>query len=257
MDVLASLRVVDIDQICFHEAHEEARLLHTCQLIQDEGVLRHTPLASQLSDGRYLILDGAHRTLALKKLQCSRAVVQMVHLDNCHLGAWNHLLPVGEWMSQLKNHAALYWSKESENQYGAPLAEFIEHDGNTSFVYSKAGDEKLTRLKDWHSIVDSYNNSFPVKRLPQDNGLQLPLLGEVLLRFPCYSLQQLEEIALAGHIMPAGVTRCMVEGRLLNLRIPLEFLTSQVFRQDEWNELLSRWKKSLRLYSEAVYLCEV
>lgn len=257
MDALASLRIVDINQICFHEGHEEARLLNTYQLIKEDRVLIHAPIAMQLNDGRYLILDGAHRALALKKLHCKRLIVQLVQLENCYLGTWNHLLQVGEWMGLLKKNPNLYFSKKIENQYGSHLAELIDHNGDIHFVYSKAGGEMFTRLKDWHSIVDSYNNSVPVKRLPQEESFPLLLSGEVLLRFPCYSAQQLEKIVLGGQTMPAGVTRCIVEGRLLNLRIPLDFLNDHIFQQDEWNGLKDQWKKSLRFYSESVYLCEV
>src|SRR4051812_40015365 len=41
MDILSSLRLVNIGQLELHEDHEPSRLTATCAAIQDEGVLRH------------------------------------------------------------------------------------------------------------------------------------------------------------------------------------------------------------------------
>lgn len=57
--------------------------------------------------------------------------------------------------------------------------------------------------------------------------------------------------------MPAGVTRYMVNGGLLNLQIPLKLLLESQFVQEEWDQYREQWADSLRLYSEPVYLCEV
>lgn len=60
----------------------------------------------------------------------------------------------------------------------------------------------------------------------------------------------------AGRVLPAGVTRFQINGRLLNLKIPLHLLhrDSDV---SEWERLRHVWRRSLRLYTEQVYLCEI
>lgn len=253
--ILSSLQTVDIDLICFHEAHEVARLEQTCKSIRDEGVLKHPPLAVRMQDGRYLILDGAHRTKALQQLECRRIIVQQVDVERVAIGSWDHLVPAGEWLEELKKHPRLVFEEQPQRERA--IAELVEADGSTYYLYPVGdAEDSLALLEAWHLIVERYSREYSVKRLPQV-GETWPGADEVLLRYPSYRLQELEQIVSGGHVMPAGVTRCAISGRLLNLRVPLELLLNQEFNQEQWQELQGRWSDAIRLYSEEVYLCEL
>lgn len=56
--------------------------------------------------------------------------------------------------------------------------------------------------------------------------------------------------------MPAGVTRFIIDNRLLNLGIPLSLLLDKEFNDKLWDKLIHQWNKSLRLYTTPVYVCE-
>ncbi|MFC4766592.1 ParB N-terminal domain-containing protein [Effusibacillus consociatus] len=254
VDVSSKLQLVDIDQICLHEAHEPSRLVDTCEAIEEEGVLRHPPLAVLMRDGRYLILDGAHRTCALQNLGCRRIPVQVVEQDEFLLEAWVHLVPIGPWLGQLRDDSSLNWVTHISN--GWPIAQLVEQDGQTYFLHPKGSeDDAFVRLDAWHRVVEAYSKEYPVQRMPESSNPP-PEAGKVILRYPACSLSELEELVMAGRVLPAGVTRFVVSGRLLNLRIPLHLLTDPL-SPGEWERLCARWSESLRLYSEAVYYCEV
>ncbi|MFD2171874.1 ParB N-terminal domain-containing protein [Tumebacillus lipolyticus] len=254
-DVVSDLKVVDIDQICLHETHECVRLEKTCQSILTEGVLRNPPLAAQMRDGRYLILDGAHRTCSLQKLGCLRSVVQLVNADFFQLEAWHHVVPDGAWLQELLTDPDL---RIEAIPLSAPaVASLVNGEGKELFFYAaKEVNDPSARLRAWHRVVTSYSQNYAVKRVACGE-VERPEAGSVLMRYPATTLEELDALVSCGQVMPAGVTRCIVQGRMLNLRVPLDLLTAPVFQEEVWAELCDRWKRSLRLYSEAVYLCEV
>ncbi|MEW9673077.1 ParB N-terminal domain-containing protein [Ammoniphilus sp. 3BR4] len=255
INLFSSLEMIHPEQICLHEEHEGARLDTTCSAIREEGVLRHPPLAMPIRDGRYLILDGAHRTCALQKLGCYRIPVQVVKGEDLRLEAWDHVVPEGSWLHELRNYPSLHWTP-TPNQ-ARPVAVVRQANGERYFVYYQSSSVyHFHNLDMWHQMVRSYSKQYAVKRLPHSNDFRLEP-GLVRLSYPAYTVQQLEETVLAGKVMPAGVTRFMVNGRLLNLQIPLKLLLESQFVQEEWNQYREQWADSLRLYSEPVYLCEV
>ncbi|TCP55764.1 hypothetical protein EV586_103418 [Tumebacillus sp. BK434] len=274
-DAISQLKVVDIDQLCLHETHECVRLDKTCQAILVEGVLRNPPLAAKMKDGRYLILDGAHRTCSLQKLGCLRSVVQVVHDDYFQLESWHHIVPTGAWVDQLLEDpllriecaplqiaapaapAASLASGSAAFSAVQPVATLVVATGTEHFIYPATDvDDPSARLNAWHQIVTSYCRDHSVQRIAAGE-VAVPSHGQVLLRYPATTVEELDALVTANQVMPAGVTRCIVQGRLLNLRVPLDLLTAPDFQADVWAGLCDRWKQSLRLYSEAVYLCEV
>lgn len=255
-DAISQLKVVDMDQLCLHETHECVRLDKTCQSILVEGVLRNPPLAAKMKDGRYLILDGAHRTCSLQKLGCLRSVVQLVHDDFFQLESWHHVVPEGSWLTGLMQDPTLQFEPAPRDGCD-PIATVVDSEGMSFFLYpATAADDPSSRLNAWHQIVTSYCRDHSVQRIAAGE-VTIPSPGHVLLRYPATTVEQLDALVTANQVMPAGVTRCIVQGRLLNLRVPLDLLTAPTFQEDVWEGLCDRWKQSLRLYSEAVYLCEV
>ncbi|WP_139490118.1 ParB N-terminal domain-containing protein [Brevibacillus dissolubilis] len=264
MSVLSSLQLVETQQICLHEEHETSRLTHTSMTLVQDGVLRHPPLAMQMTDGRYLILDGAHRTAALQHLGSRYIPVQVVKQDELRLDAWEHIVAIGSWFHELKKHPELAWHTTPIDGQ-RPIAEVINSSGETYYLYLKgheSGEQPhlSDTLRVWHSIVGSYSKTYAVLRRPRGT-VQKSAEGTVCLRYPVYAVEELEQLVAQGHVMPAGVTRFLVSGRLLNLGIPLSMLmeqeqVDQADHQGRWMELCRQWENKLRLYMEPVYLCE-
>ncbi|KTC88175.1 ParB N-terminal domain-containing protein [Legionella drozanskii] len=63
--MLSSLCLIPACNITIHEAHEEFSLEKIKSAILSEGYLRHPILVTKMNDGRYLVIDGAHRFQAL------------------------------------------------------------------------------------------------------------------------------------------------------------------------------------------------
>lgn len=254
MNVLSSLQVIEADQICLHEAHEPTRLQDTCSALCQEGVLRHPPLAKRMKDGRYMILDGAHRTAALCHIGCRWIPVQVVEAEDFRLEAWDHIVPMGTWLYGLLHDSSLCW--KSEGKGSRMVAEVMYANGRRLYAHVKQhGDERTETLSAWHRIVGAYSSQYAVQRV-SSGSVSLPEEGTVCLRYPACTIDDIENIVASGQAMPAGVTRFLVSGRLLNLRIPLSLLKNSTFNQQEWESYRKQWEGSLRLYAESVYLCE-
>ncbi|WP_083964096.1 ParB N-terminal domain-containing protein [Shimazuella kribbensis] len=252
--ILSSLKLVNIEKIRLHEPTEKVRSITTLKAIQREGKLRNPLLAMAIPENKYLILDGAHRTTALGMLGCKRVPIQLVDSSDVKLDAWEHLVSSGSWLEQVKQDSTLCWISTVQKEL--PIVEVVESSGRKHFVYAKTGKrDLLARLHTWHRIVATYNRDYQVNRFPNGTCLR-PDSNQVLVRHPNCTISELKKIVSVGQTVPAGVTRSIVEGRLLNLGIPLDLLKSPLVNRKEWNQLCNQWSEKLRHYSESIYLCE-
>lgn len=258
VEVLTSLRRMDINQLYLHEEHEPSRLHRTSQLIQHDGFLRHPVLVTQMRDGRFLVLDGAHRIGSLKLLGCSQVPVQIARKSDFRLEAWHHVVGADTGVREILQDSSLSWL-HTEERDGKELAdqratiEFVDENGRVSLLQTS---EQQDFLDVWHHVVSTYNQEGAVKRVPAES-LQLPDKGMILIKYKAVSFDQLEQVMMEGRILPAGVTRFQVNGRLLNLKVPLRLLHENLSDDREWEELHQVWNRSLRLYTEQIYLCEI
>ncbi|MDT2237021.1 ParB N-terminal domain-containing protein [Paenibacillus larvae] len=113
VNVLSNLELVDIEFIDVHEKCEPKRLTKTVQTIQDDGFIKNSVLAIKI-DNRYLIIDGTHRTSALKTLGCRRIPIQVVDPKELKIEYWSHLVPEGNWLESLRQDHTLIWTEEQK-----------------------------------------------------------------------------------------------------------------------------------------------
>ena len=110
-------------------------------------------------------------------------------------------------------------------------------------IYIKAGHVSRTL----HDDIDILLNEFP------------DLTGVVV--FPVFTLEQVLQIIEAGNVMPAGITRSLISGRVMRLNADFEYLKSDrdIDEKNKWlydlvMEKLS--KDQTRYYAEPIYLMD-
>src|SRR5512140_3521369 len=92
------LAIVPLNSVVLHEEIEAKRIERLVTRLSEDRVLRNPPIATEVRAPqgwlRYVVLDGASRTSALRKLKIPDIVVQIVdyHSPLIHLQSWNHLL---------------------------------------------------------------------------------------------------------------------------------------------------------------------
>lgn len=256
MNILASLKRLSVKDLYLHEKHEPERLEKTYRSIQTDGMIRHPILATPMDEG-YLVLDGAHRLQALRKLTCIYAPVQVLNPSEFSLSSWIHQIPEGEWLDFWLEHSDVYVKPLEESAFHEKkiIAKMIRK-GKAYIILIK--DEKaadhLDYLRIWHQLVAAYNRQFQVCRLPHQPPQFEP--GFIYFQHPIWQIDKVMEIVNQGQVLPAGVTRFLIEGRLLNLCVPLELLNDHDVALTRWNQSIKQWGENLRTYTGKIYLCE-
>ncbi|CAN5669226.1 bifunctional transcriptional regulator/O-phospho-L-serine synthase SbnI [soil metagenome] len=249
---LRDLRLVDLECLILHEAHDEDRLARLRKRMETEGEQRNPVIVSAHED-RYLVLDGAHRVRALGELGSTLALVQTVEPPEKAEG-WGHLL-LGVETAELGN---IRGTEASERPGHSPLAEVETAGGKTIFL-SPAEEGVQARVRALWSLQALYPKGVVVQRLEPDVAVRLSE-GEVLVRYRSFTPGDLAAIVDSGAVLPAGITRFRVKERVLGVRYPLAKMAKGDLdtQNDRLKEFVRRrWGEGrVRLYEEPVVMFE-
>jgi hypothetical protein len=249
---LRELRLVDLECLILHEAHDEDRLARLRDRMQAEGEQRNPIIVSPHED-RYLVLDGAHRVRALGELGSPLALVQTVEPPEKAEG-WGHLLG-GIETTEL---GTLQGIEASERLDHSLLAE-VETADDETVLLSSTGEGLQGRVRALWSLQSLYPKGVVVHRVEPDSAVPLSE-GEVMIRYKGFTPGELAAIVDSGAVLPAGITRFRVKERVLGVRYPLEHMAggdveTQNGRLEEY--VRRRWDEGrVRLYGEPVVLFE-
>ncbi len=251
---LNDLRIVELSCLILHEAHDPTRLARVREDIADEGVQRNPVIVAPYAD-RYLLLDGAHRARALGELGCRFALVQLVELPE-RAGSWGHLIDDAGLEEALRSVEEVEVS-EAEPARGC-LVEARFSGGEKLFARARE-EGSVPAVRALWALRKTYPESGVVRRV--DPGRRAgPAAGEAVLFYRRFTPEELAKVVSAGEVLPAGVTRFIVEERVLNVRYPLGLLEKgePAARDAELREFVRRsWQGGrVRYYAEPVILFE-
>jgi hypothetical protein len=249
---LNDLRLVGLEHLILHEAHDEDRLLRLRERIDDEGEQRNPVIVSSQA-GCCLVLDGAHRVRALQELGCSLALVQLVEPPEA-AESWAHLIE-GVGLPQLH---AIEGVEVSEMPKNRPLAEVETGEGEKVFLHSH--NEGLpAEVRALWALQALYPEGVVVRRVEPDAPVKLAE-GETMIRYRPFTPEELIEIVRSGAVLPAGITRFRLRERVLGVRYPLTKMKNgdAPARNDELRAFVERlWRENrIRYYKEPVVLFE-
>ena len=265
------LRIVHLDDVLLHEEVERKRVEKLTARLEQDRLLKNPPIVSQF-DSKYIVLDGATRTTALRQMRCRDLVVQIVDYlnPNITLETWNHMLldaPAQEIFDAIQDLPDLFIEKTSAAEAERALdrrdciASVMLANGN---VYSLcAKDNTLTeQARMLNHLVAAYEGKGEMYRVAHTDVERL--ISEhgrlsALVVFPRYRPEEIQQVALNGSKLPMGVTRHIIPGRALRINIPLDILESNQSLEEK-NVWLDEWLKEkmrerhVRFYQEPVFL---
>lgn len=250
-----SLKLIPSSQIILHEKDEPNRLEKVMFSIEQEKLLRNPILVIKSNiDDKYLVIDGVHRFSSLLRMGFSQIPCQVVEETQFELHSWSHLIKKGSWLNEL-NHEHIEFTKSERigNRY---IAKLMSHNQPDTFVYLKSHNKNDLGLfvNMCNHIVSSYIDRERIIRIDQVN----PKINDedyIMIVFPKFSLHDISWLCSNGYLLPTGITRFLIRGRILNLQIPLSVLDDH-HSNHVWDHLLEKWNDHLRYYSEPVYLYE-
>ncbi|MCP5099786.1 MAG: ParB N-terminal domain-containing protein [Chloroflexi bacterium] len=272
VETVLPLRVVPMDLVVPHEHIDQKRVDRLAGRLEQDGRLGNPPIVMETEDGRFMVLDGATRTAALKQLGFPHAVVQVTSTDEgLGLRTWYHLIrqiDSEKLFNLLSNLPNVMFEKtdpervaEQMFEYGAVCyVQFV--DGSVYLVYAKHGTNRLDAL---NALTAAYIEAAHVDRTLNDSIISLRSEYEdmtAVVIFPEYTVNQVVQVTLAsGRFFPAGITRFLIPGRILRLNADISELRSDkpLWKKNRWlhNLLLEKQNKGgIRYYAEPVYLLD-
>lgn len=270
-----SLRIVPLDSVILHEQVEHERVEKLKRRLEQDRVLKNPPIVSRTigHDGepRYIVLDGATRTTALREIICCDIIVQIVdyHSPTLRLEAWNHMLlnaPRERLLDDVSGIPGLSLTTTSEEAASAALERreiigyFLLADGSARAL--SGGSDFRVQADLLNRVVETYDRKYQMYRVAHTDVERLAAEHQQLtaiMVFPRFTPGEIEKLAISGAKLPMGVTRHIIPGRALRINIPLDILESDD-SLDEKNVWVDDWLKRkirdrhVRFYQEPVFL---
>jgi len=270
------LRLVPTASIRFHEQPEPSRTSKLMERIRQEATLRNPPIVASMSNGDYLLLDGANRVTAFRDLKYAQIPVQIVDYaqEGIQLKGWHHLLLQGRALNLRAQYAALP---------GVALIS-VAHDQLMMLlelrrVYAVLVDESAAawglfpepahppsihqRIAVLNKVIGGYEGQSRLERIKLADYSKLPeviqSVDHQLCLFPVLTKEELLQLATDGVLIPTGISRHLIPGRALGINLPLGFLSKlpdDASRQRHFEEHLLKVEMEgrIRFYEESVFI---
>ncbi len=267
-----ALRVVPVEQILPHEHYDPERVADLADRLAHDANLVNPPVVTEWKD-KYVVLDGATRTTAFTQLGYAHIVVQLVPHESANLvlHTWYHAIcgpePEGllARLHELPNvilEEAPHDQLQQQLDGGTALCSLITREGN-GFL-ARVANETQDTLSPLKEIVAVYTEMGSVTRTLNTDLATLRTENPdlcALIIFPQFALQDVLNAAVTENVLPAGITRFLIPGRVLHLNVSLDHLRSDesLARKNAWlNKILAEklTHRNVRYYQEPVILLE-
>jgi hypothetical protein len=268
---LPVLKVVATDLLVPHEDTDPRRVEKLVKRVMKEQVLKNPPIVSLIPDDhRYMILDGANRSMTFKSMGVPHVVVQLVSYADpgVILDTWYHVVS-GMSIEAFDQELTKVTGLDLESVPLSAAREALATNMAAAYIISDRGvrivvSPKGKILHDIHllnKIVDSYIGKADIFRASNDIWeKQKPYYPDItaLVVFPRYSPSDILMIAKNGEKVPSGVTRHIIPNRALHINIPLSVLNANwtLEQKEKWLQdwMMERMAaNAIRYYSESTF----
>lgn len=267
------LHVVPLDKVHPHEHVDPRRVTRMAERLQSDRVLRNPPIVAESDDG-YIVLDGATRVTAFGELGYRDIVVQLTSpKSGLDLGTWHHVIrgiDPAELIDLLSKLELTSIAHPPSTDPDATLEELLAYgglclaemaNGTRYAVHPKPGADWIEALNE---LTKTYIEAATVSRTLESDRIRLshqyPDLAAAVV-FPEYTVSQVLQAAESGRRFPAGITRFIIQERVLHADIELDPLTDDapLHEKNRWlhERLLEKNRQGqIRYYPESIYLLD-
>jgi phosphoglycerate dehydrogenase-like enzyme len=265
-----NLAVVPLDKVLPHEMIDPRRVENLIKKFDASDVFTNPPVVAACN-GHYVVLDGATRVSAFKKKGHPHIIVQILkETENCILDTWFHAIRKIDTDRLLAILDELPEITVAKSDLESVQAGMVEHGGLCYIqtvdktIYHVQPEAGVNHLEALNKLTHAYIDASHVTRTLDDRIDSLleefPDLAGVAV-FPVFTLDQVLQIAEAGNVMPAGITRFIIPGRVMRLNADFNTLVSNM-NLDEKNAwlydlVMDRLNEDrVRYYAEPIYLMD-
>lgn len=232
-----ALRIVSAESVRPHEIADPVRENRIENRLREDGLLRDPLVVGEVNglDG-YVLLDGTNRKRALAAMGLPHLLVQTIDYADEHavqLRSWAHAAQQPLETLKLRVGSVPDVTLQQVPELGATdalreprtLALLLNAQEQYAVVRSPDAGSPAHQLRE---LVDLYERSMTRVDFSAENveerAQSLPE-DSTLVAFPGFSRSQVVTMAMRGSLIPAGITRHVVQiGRALRVNVPLEML---------------------------------
>ena len=270
-DSLPKMRVMPLSDLVLHEECEQKKVQKLIDRLRTDSLLRNPPVVSEISGGRYIVLDGANRVTALKEIGCRDTLAQIVDYADptVMLSTWNHFIPhlapetLIEEIKGIGGIKVLSEDLESSRRLLRKrkiLGIIISSNG---VVHNLEGGSSLkSQVSLLNEVVSVYKRGSDIYRVETDqidHFIDDYQKRGVLFVFPHYSKEEIVDLAAGQAKLPTGITRHIIPQRALRVNISLDVLKDDLPLEDK-NQWIAKFiegkmaNKEVRYYQESIFM---
>jgi hypothetical protein len=270
-----NLALVPTDRIRFHEHPEAKRTLRLVERLKSEARLRNPPIVASLGPDDWMLLDGANRVSAFRKIGWSHVPVQIIDYGSAdvQLKGWHHLLLEGKALDLQARFAELpgvHVERIADGELEAHLElrrvhAILVDDATTAWgLFPRNGTVQVGPwMKTLERVVASYEGRSRLERIKLADYENLPdvfrAVEHQLVLFPAISKPELLGLVREGRRIPTGITRHLIPGRALGLYLALGFLSElpdEAAKQAHFRAIVDGLEMAgrIRYYEESVFI---
>jgi hypothetical protein len=237
--LLPRLEIVPLRSLILHEDVETHRVNAVTERMREDGFLKNPPIVGRNGkDHRFIVLDGASRVTAARRLKLPHLLVQIVTYPSAEIGLdpWHHVVVGMSWETLIESAShipgafleIMTWRKAGPALERHQAQACIRAPGKKTAVL-RVLDPERTGLRPVRQLTRLYATNPGLHRVREDQ-LYFPKewLGEerVLVIFPRFAQEDIVRFALRlEDRLPMGVTRHTVPNRALRVYYPLRRLS--------------------------------
>lgn len=268
------LAILPLNSLVIHEHHDDSRTGPLIERLETSKVFTNPIIVSPLHDhtARYMVLDGANRTTATRRMGFDHILAQVVEQEELGVETrtWNHVVwdvPLDEFWERIYAVEGLAFKESTAEQANETvltrngLAAVHLADGRVYEALAPAIG-RVARNDFLNRLVDTYKSAGRMDRTPQRTIEPLRKLYPTLtglIFMPKLRVRHLSYLVSQGHFLPAGVTRFTVTPRALHVNFPMDILRSDQSLEEK-NDALDAFvrkllaEKRVRYYAEATVI---
>lgn len=268
---LPEIQIVETEAMRPHEEIDEGRSDSLIRALQTQGFLKNPPAVLRVEGDseRYVVLDGANRTMAVRQMGFPHMLVQIA-TEEVEVSNWNHILSDGDpWplLESVQQISGIGVARTDEFRAAAALAReeslayIVLPDGET-WQLEGAGAGLAEKLAGLNEFVRLYEGRFRRERTTTSNLNGLANLYpdmNCLIVFPRFGVEDVVETATSGQLFPSGLTRFLISPRALRVNYPLAMLADRS-SVEEKRIALTDWirdrveQRQVRYYAESTFV---
>jgi ParB-like nuclease family protein len=272
---LPDLRIVPTASVHPHEEVDEQRAVPLSEKMLAEGVLTNPPIVAQIPGGdAWVVLDGANRVTAAKRIALPTLLVQVVHYDD-------PAIILSNWAHVVRNFPAERFFAEADSLFGSRIEPspfdtarrdlagraiscfFHEKDrGTFALRHDAASDWHAAELKALRDVTGIYKDRASILRihLTAERPQELAGYEGFVVAFPTFSKSDILRCAISPEDrLPTGISCHTIPRRALRVNLPLDVLQSGASLAER-NRRLEAFiaekarTNSIRLYNEPTFI---